>query len=217
MKEFELITRESLFPSWILYALIASTTILAVVKLWRPAVFQYITATFVKPPSTIPYSRENLSFFGKASWMLLVNYFVVSGICIYMVELYFGIENIWYLGVPIIYFIFQALSLFLIGGLSGEIKRLNEHFLLLNFTYHSIGLLLIPVLIIWLLNVDFSLYFIYGAASIFGAFWLIRVIRGILFALRNKVLWYYIILYLCSLEIWPLVAIYVLLIADFKG
>jgi hypothetical protein len=113
--------------------------------------------------------------------------------------------------------VFQALSLFLVGGLSGEMKKLTEHFLLLNFTYHFIGLLLIPVLIVWLLNVDYSIYFIYGVASIFSFFWLLRVMRGILFALRNKVLWYYIILYLCSLEIWPLIAIYMLFVANFKG
>lgn len=217
MREYELLARESLFPSWILYALLASTAILAMVKMWRPAVYQYITSTFVKPPSTIPYSRENLSFFGKANWMLLMNYFVVSAICIYMVQLYYGKENLWLLVVPFLYFSFQVISLFLSGLLSGELKKLNEHFLLLNFTYHFIGLLLIPVLIIWLLNVDYSIYFIYAVAGIFSAFWILRVTRGILFALRNKILWYYIILYLCSLEIWPLVAIYVLLIADLKG
>jgi hypothetical protein len=196
---------------------LVSSAILAVVKLWRPAIFQYISSTFVKPPSTIPYSRENLSFFGKASWMLLANYFVVSAICIYMVQVYYGRENLSILIVPLAYFVFQALSLFLVGGLSGEMKKLTEHFLLLNFTYHFIGLLLIPVLIVWLLNVDYSIYFIYGVASIFSFFWLLRVMRGILFALRNKVLWYYIILYLCSLEIWPLIAIYMLFVANFKG
>jgi len=217
MREFQLVVRESLFPSWILYALLISVAILAVVKLWRPAVYQYISSTLVKPPSTIPYSRENLSFFGKANWMLLLNYFVVSAICIYMVQLYIGEVNVWFVLIPVLYFLFQVISLFLAGILSGEIKKLNEHFLLLNFTYHFIGLLLIPILIVWLLNVDYSIYFVYTAAIIFGTFWIFRVVRGILFALRNKVLWYYIILYLCSLEIWPLVAIYVLLVANFKG
>ncbi len=217
MREFQLVARESLFPSWILYALLVSVAILAIVKLWRPAVYQYISATFVKPPSTIPYSRENLSFFGKANWMLLLNYFVVSAICIYMVQLYIGQIDLWLLVIPVFYFSFQVISLFLAGMLSGELKKLNEHFLLLNFTYHFIGLLLIPLLIIWLLNADYSVYFMYAAAIIFGVFWIFRVIRGILFALRNKVLWYYIILYLCSLEIWPLIAIYVLLVANFKG
>lgn len=146
-----------------------------------------------------------------------MNYFVVSAICIYMVQLYYGKENLWLLVVPFLYFSFQVISLFLSGLLSGELKKLNEHFLLLNFTYHFIGLLLIPVLIIWLLNVDYSIYFIYAVAGIFSAFWILRVTRGILFALRNKILWYYIILYLCTLEIWPLMVIFKLLTADLEG
>lgn len=217
METYELADRISLFPSWILHVLTLSVCILALVKVWRPAVFQYIATTFVKPPSTIPYSRENLSFFGRSSRMLLLNYFVVSGICIYMMQLYFDTFNPWYFSIPVLYFLFQAFSLFLAGVLSGELKKLTDHFLLLNFTYHSFGLLLIPVLLLWMLNVEHSYYFVQFIASLFALFWGIRVVRGILFALRNKVLWYYIILYLCSLEIWPLVAIYMLLIADFKG
>lgn len=217
METYELVSRTSLFPAWILHALTFSVCILALVKIWRPAVFQHIASTFIKPPSTIPYSRENLSFFGKASWMLLLNYFVVSGICIHMMQLYFETFNPWLFALPLAYFLFQAMSLFLAGVLSGELKKLTDHFLLLNFTYHFVGLLLIPALLLWILNVQYSLYFVHGIAYLFAIFWCIRVVRGILFALRNKVLWYYIILYLCSLEIWPLVAIYVLLIADFKG
>ncbi len=216
MDEMQLIERESMFPTWVLYALLVAVGILALVKLWRPVIFQYITASFVKPPSTIPYSRENLSFFGRASWMLLLNYFVVAGISISMVSTYYDFEQDLLIFAPTFYFLFQAISLFMAGGVSGELKKLNEHFLLLNFTYHTMGLLLIPLLLIWLLNVNYSIYFIYTLAILFSVFWLLRVFRGIFFALRNNILWYYIILYLCTLEIWPLVAFYVLLIADFK-
>jgi hypothetical protein len=217
MRAVELLPREVLFPSWIIYALLASSIILALVKLWRPAVFQYISETLVKPPSTIPYSRENLSFFGKSSWLLLSNYFVVGALSVYMIEVYYGFDFYWLLLAPTAYYFFQALSLFIVGKLGDGIRRLTDHFLLLNFTYHIIGLLLIPLLLMWLLNPEYSDLFIFGMGIVFAFFWLVRIFRGIIFAVRNKVLWYYIILYLCSLEIWPLLAIYLLVGTNFKG
>jgi hypothetical protein len=213
----ELIPRDTLFPSWIVYALLASLIILTLVKMWRPAVFQYISETLVKPPSTIPYSRENLSFFGKSTWLLLTNYFLLGALCLYMIEVYYGMKFYWLLLAPIGYYVFQALSLFIVGKLGDGMKRLTDHFLLLNFTYHVIGLLLIPLLLMWLLNPEYSKTFIFGIGVLFAFFWLVRILRGILFAVRNKVLWYYIILYLCSLEIWPLFAIYLLVGTNFKG
>lgn len=217
MNEMELVLRESFFPYWILYALLISVAILSGVKLMRPAVFQHISATYIKPPSTIPNSRENLSFLGKASWMLLLNYFIVSSITVYMVLIYYDIHHYWIVLLPTVYYFIQVLGLFFAGAISGETKRLSENFLLLNFIYQNMGLVLIPVLIMWLLNVNYSLYFVNTIQVIFIAFSIFRYLRGFFFAIQNKVLWYYIILYLCTLEIWPLMVLFRLLTADLEG
>lgn len=217
MNEMELVLRESFFPYWILYALLISVSILSGVKLLRPAVFQHISATYIKPPSTIPNSKENLSFLGRASWMLLLNYFIISSITVYMVLIYYEIHQYWLVLLPTAYYFIQVLGLFLSGGISGENKRLTENFLLLNFICQNMGLVLIPILIMWLLNVNYSLYFINAIQILFIAFSLIRYIRGFFYAIQNKVLWYYIILYLCTLEIWPLIVIFKLLTADLEG
>ncbi|MEX1192240.1 MAG: DUF4271 domain-containing protein [Brumimicrobium sp.] len=213
----ELIPRETFFPQWILYLLLVSVATLSVVKILRPAVFQHISATYVKPPSTIPNARENLSFAGKASWILLLNYFIVSGLTVFMTLLYFESENYWLIALPSVYYFIQVFTLFIAGWVSGESKKLSENFLLLNFTYQNIGLIYIPLLIIWLLNVDYSLFLIKTCTILFGLLMMLRFIRGFFFAIRNKVLWYYIILYLCTLEIWPLMLIYKLLVADLEG
>jgi len=134
-----------------------------------------------------------------------------------MIEVYYGLEFYWLLLVPIAYYFFQALSLYIVGKLGDGIRKLTDHFLLLNFTYHIIGLLLIPLLLMWLLNPEYSNLFVYVIGIVFTFFWLVRILRGIFFAVRNKVLWYYIILYLCSLEIWPLLAVYSLVGTNIKG
>ena len=134
-----------------------------------------------------------------------------------MVLMYYGIHQYWLVLLPTAYYFVQVFALFFSGIISGETKRLSENFLLLNFIYQNMGLVLIPVLIMWLLNVNYSLYFINAIQILLVAFLFFRYIRGFFFAIQNKVLWYYIILYLCTLEIWPLMVIFKLLTADLEG
>lgn len=213
----ELLPREEFFPHWILFVLLGAVLLISGLKYLRPAVFQHFSATYVKPPSTIPQAKEHLSLSGKASWMLLLNYFITSSVCTYMMLLHFEIDRYYLIFLPTAFYFYQVFALYFAVWISGETRRLTENILLLNFTYQNLGLFLIPVLIAWLLNVNYSVLFINITLIIFVLFATLRLIRGFFFALRNKVLWYYIILYLCSLEIWPLIVLFKLLSANLKG
>jgi len=214
MKELKLIDRVELFPDWLFFVLLLSVVIVTVVKFIRPSVFLNLSATLIKPPSTIPYSRTNLSFLGGTNWLFIFNYFIISGLTVFMIMLYHGEVNYWWIILPVCYYTYQVLGLLFIGVISGELKKLTDNVLLLNFTHHIIGLLFLPILFIWILNSHLSSYIYTIILIIFILFWSLRIIRGILFAFKAKILWYYIILYLCGLEIWPLVAIYMFLPAD---
>ncbi|HLW29328.1 MAG TPA: DUF4271 domain-containing protein [Brumimicrobium sp.] len=217
MNEFELILRKEIFPHWIIYALLFSIIILSVLKYQREIVFSNLKAALFNPPSSIPFSKGEISFFGSVNWILLLNYFLVSALAVYMILVYFDHVSYWLVILPIAYYAFQTSALFLIGLLSGESKKIQENILLLNFTTHNIGILLIPILLAWVLNPNLSTYVIDVLAIVFIGAHLIRVFRGVFLALRNKVLWYYIILYLCGLEIWPVIVGFLLLSPDSIG
>ena len=217
MKEMELTLREELFPHWVIYALLFTITVLSVLKFQKEMVFSHITGAFFKPPSTLPNARESLSFLGSTNWVMLLNYFVVSGIAVFMLLSYYKSTDYWLVTLPAMIYAFQLVSLFFIGFIIGEFKYVRENILLLNFIAHISGIVLIPILIIWILNPQLSEYMVVTLAVIVILFYFIRLVRGILLANRNKALWYYIILYLCGLEIWPIVVGYLLVSPVFIG
>ena len=213
----ELTLREELFPHWVIYALLFTITVLSVLKFQKEMVFSHITGAFFKPPSTLPNARESLSFLGSTNWVMLLNYFVVSGIAVFMLLSYYKSTDYWLVTLPAMIYAFQLVSLFFIGFIIGEFKYVRENILLLNFIAHISGIVLIPILIIWILNPQLSEYMVVTLAVIVILFYFIRLVRGILLANRNKALWYYIILYLCGLEIWPIVVGYLLVSPVFIG
>lgn len=217
MDKLELTLREELFPHWVIYALLLIIVVFSVLKYQKEMVFVHLKGAFFNPPSSIPTARESLSFLGGTNWLLLLNYFGIAGLAMYMLLVYFKMTAYWLVFLPAVVYIFQLLALFLAGLLSGEPKKLRENILLLNFTAHVTGIVLVPLLLIWILNPHLSAYMVKSIGGIFILFYIIRLLRGMFLAIRNKVLWYYIILYLCGLEIWSLIVGYLLLSPVFIG
>src|SRR5690554_7081344 len=75
-----------------------------------------------------------------------------------MLLVYFKVGHYWMVILPMAYYFYQSFALFIAGTLSGELKKLKDLFLLLNFTTHSIGIVMIPILFIWILNPELSTY-----------------------------------------------------------
>ncbi|PKR81892.1 hypothetical protein CW751_00720 [Brumimicrobium salinarum] len=215
MNEYELIFRNEMFPNWIIYVLVFTLVILAILKYQKEDAFHNIRLAFFNSFSSVPFSKKELRFFGTTNWVLLLNYFLTSAIAVYMILSYKENQHFILMLLPIAYYFLQLFVLFFTGLISGELKRLYNNIFLINYIAHVIGLLLIPVLLIWILNPNLSETVFKSILFIFVLLSIIRVFRGILIAIRNKVVWYYIILYLCGLEIWPVVVMYHLLSPNF--
>jgi hypothetical protein len=108
----------------------------------------------------------------------------------------------------VLLFVYQALSIWLVFLLTGEKKVCMDHFTNGVLTYPLRGLLLLPFILVLTLNTEWREVGIWIAIGVLLLFQLVRIIRCSLTALVNKVSWYYIILYFCTLEILPLVVIY---------
>lgn len=217
MNEMELTLREELFPHWVIYALLLTITVLSVLKNQKEVVFANMKSAFFKPPSTQQDAKENLSFSSITNLVMLLNYFSITGIAVYMLQVYYGKTDYWMVTLPGIVYLFQLFSLYFVSLISGDFKKVRDNVLLLNFITHITGIVLIPILIIWLLNPHFSEYMVITLVTVVILFYFIRIIRGMLLAIRNNVLWYYIILYLCGLEIWPITVGYLLITPGFIG
>lgn len=217
METFALTIRTSLYPFWILYALIFCICLLSIIKYKNEVVFTNIGQAFIKSPSTVPFSKSEIGVFGWVNWVFIVNYFVVSSLGCYMAITFFNFSNYLFVLTPIILYFLHLFSIQFIGWISGEKERIKEVIVFLNVTYHAIGILLLPILFIWVVNPEWSQELIYSVLFVYIIVHLFRILKSISIALRKKIWWYYIILYLCGLEIWPIILVATILSPNFLG
>lgn len=215
MKDFELTLREELFPHWILYVLLASVSLLVFLRYFNDNYFSHLRSALYKSPSKIPFGKNVLAAFGMYNMFLLLNYFLTAGLAVYMMLIYYELDSYWLVFLPALIYLFQAIILTITGVVSGQFKSLQENILLTNFTSYFIGLLFLPILVVWMINPYMSVGLMNLLIGVFFVFYILKIIRGILIAKRNNTPWYYIILYLCNLEFLPGIVVYTFLSANF--
>lgn len=208
----ELFLREQLFENHLIYLFLLSALLVGAVKWVYPEMFQFVFQSLFRKASLASSTlREDTNALKKASFLLLINYFTIAGTIAYMIGVYYSITDKELLVfVPFIYYIFLHFGLFITGVLVGESQRLRENKKLIDFIHQFAGLLLLPIGLAWLLNTEYSVKMINILLIVVGLILLIRIFKGFICAIQNKISWYYIILYLCTLEIWPL-----LILVDF--
>jgi hypothetical protein len=94
--------------------------------------------------------------------------------------------------------------MFLIGVLTGMNKVYQIPMQLTWVLPQFIGLVLFLTNLIWVLNPAFSTILIYIFLLSFVLLSIQRILRSAFFLLIHGVEWYYILLYLCTLEIMPI-------------
>lgn len=100
------------------------------------------------------------------------------------------------------------LGLLLVSRVTGE-KDLMHVFITQSWVnLISFGILFFILALLWLLNpsIDDLLFQVF--IILFSAFIILRLIKILIAAIINGVSWYYLILYLCTLELLPIIGIY---------
>lgn len=199
-----------MYPNWILYVLLASLILLSLINYKKAIITSYIRNTILRPISLSNFEKREREPFGSINLILFINFVITSGLASYMLGIYYGYPYLSLTLLPGAYYFFLLTSLGFVGRISGERKRILENTLNTVLILHTWGILLIPFILIWILNPAYSSIMAYIILGGFSLISILRILKGISIALKNKLLWYYIILYLCTFEIWPFVAVYVL-------
>jgi hypothetical protein len=109
----------------------------------------------------------------------------------------------------------QIIGLWLVGIISGENKSINIPITETVILYETFGIILFFVALCWMLNPHLSVLFLKVFGGIILLEMIVRFSKCVLSVLKRGVVWYYIILYLCTLEILPLVVVYLYLKVNF--
>ncbi|MFH2144256.1 MAG: DUF4271 domain-containing protein [Bacteroidota bacterium] len=157
-------------------------------------------------------------FLLRISFLLNILFVINTGIFIYYLSenitflknefTEFQIFLICQLSALLIYF-GKYLILKTIGFFLNFISETNEYIQCI-FLYNKLfGIILLPLIISYpFIDSNYQFLLIYAGVSIFSLLFILRVLRGIIISIKNKFSMFYIILYLCTLEILPIMILY---------
>ena len=156
------------------------------------------------------FNDENRIGFA-ASFLLNINFILSLTICFFLAFTNFVSGNealIYALCFSTYLIIIQQISFRLVALLSGEHMVSEEIGVLTKQIWHMAGLLFLIIALIWALNQQSTLavsrfYFI-----ILLTLFAFRYIKGIFLCHKMGIKWYYLFLYLCTLEIMPSLLLY---------
>ena len=156
------------------------------------------------------FNDENRIGFGT-SILLNINFILTLTICFFLAFTNFVAGNealIYALCFSAYLIIIQQISFRLVALLSGEHMVSEEIGVLTKQIWHMAGLLFLIIALIWALNQQSTLavsrfYFI-----ILLTLFAFRYIKGIFLCHKMGIKWYYLFLYLCTLEIMPSLLLY---------
>jgi hypothetical protein len=214
-KGIELPSRPSNYHStdWFTYIVFFSLLLFIIAKRtsekYIPLLFRSITNFSL---SSKLFREQNISFM-QGSAIMEIFYLLVLGLFGFQVLKYFGlslpftgfISFFLILGMLIFFFLVKLLLYRLLGFLSETLPDTNEY--LFNMKNHNkvLGILLFPVVgfSAWYPTYNPRLFMITGLALIM-VFYLIYLVRGMQILLKKHYSIFYLFLYLCTLEILPL-------------
>ncbi len=199
----------------ILAILLFCVTTIALSKFNNSDLFRSVTKNFFRfKLLESNFNDENRIGF-SASFLLNINFILSLTICFFLAFTNFVSGNealIYALCFSAYLIIMQQISFRLVALLSGEHMISEEIGVLTKQIWHMAGLLFLIIALIWALNQQSTLtvsrfYFI-----ILLTLFAFRYIKGIFLCHKMGIKWYYLFLYLCTLEIMPSLLLYKLVL-----
>ncbi len=198
---------------WLIgYVLFFAFIILAVARFARAEVYQTLILANGKFQGVVAYVREAMPLNKPSSWLLLVNYVLSMGVISYLLA-----ENSTHIKLPVkeavflvpIFFLLWSLTGFVLTGwLTGESDKFSAPITYKIIGAQMLGLLYFLCAILWVFMSFESQLFTEIVVILFLAESFFRIVKSVRIVLKQGVSWYYIILYLCTLEILPLLMAY---------
>ena len=216
----ELTLRDTSIAQVVGLGLFVSFGLLALTKLMNKEVFRTLIIVNSKGHSIKQYLKEEHPLNTGWSFILIVNYCLSFFLIGYVIAEFPGFENIPRLllvvFIPIIWVLFTQLSIYSVSLLTGEYGTLKQFIYYRVVGIQLLGVVLFIIGSIWILTAMSSKTLMLISIILISLEFLIRIIKSVIFARQKRISWYYIILYICTLETLPLLVCYYLINGVFK-
>ena len=157
--------------------------------------------------------KENMRIGSLSSILLIFNYLIALFICVYLMlyrTLEFSANTSMILAciIPVGYTIFEILGMAITTFITGEVKTMEPAFQTSWVGLEFIGLPISILSLVWIMNPNLNTVCLIVFCALLGVRVLQRITKSSILILYKGVAWYYIFLYLCTLEILPLIVAY---------
>lgn len=202
---------------WLMALLVGMLFLLAFIRLqFSSKLKDYKQALFSYQQFRKIYREQNSTSLRLGIFLSLVFYLSLA-LIIYYTYFHFSIEMLDIGGFVttgvIVLFILGYYTIFaivnkILAHLFESYELVNEYLHNIFFINRLLGLILLPILIIYpYVSQEIGLFLLFGAYIVVALSYLIRWFRGIQISFTHRLPYFYMILYLCSLEIIPLMLI----------
>ncbi len=198
---------------WILGIVIISLIFLIWVRIFFNKYFALILVSLFNYQRAFKVFRDQNQLTRGVNIALNLNFLLIGGVFTYQVMGHFELKGFQYgPGMNYLLYIAVIAGLLIARYITSHItaflfrKRslFREYLFNIYLIYKSLGIFLIPVvLMVNYIQEALQVYLIYAGIAMAGAGLMLRIIRGIQITLKKDILMFYLILYLCTLEILP--------------
>lgn len=195
--------------------------LLAAARARQANIYMSVALGMLKGQSLRTFLRDAMPMRGGGALLLLLNYWIATGLVVYLIGGYFNWDAVasWTttILIPLGVLLFPLFALVLSSWITGEREVFRAPIAMKLLGAEVLGILYLLCALVWVLRPDtvpITLQVVFWAFIIESSF---RIIKSVLVVLRQGVTWYYIILYFCTLEIVPLLVIYHYALQDLRG
>ncbi len=200
--------REGTFGTFQLFFLLISLILVVTAKAVNTHSYSVVMRIFFFPRKSETQIREGWPLLGSPAWLLAMNFVITFAHSIYLIIGRHQTESLGSvllsLGISFGFFGLAFIAMFLVAFLTG-VRSIYQVPLQTTWVLPQfVGIVFFLLNLIWVLNPEFSVYLEWALMAVFFVLSFKRIIRSSVYLLRKGIEWYYILLYLCTLEILPL-------------
>ena len=202
----ELLARKSFYDGYQLLLLFSGVAFLGLARLSNSKTISSAFGTLLNFKTEVAFN-DSIKIHPIGSFFLILNFLLSGSLLLFLAaQSVFQNDATRYLfafGLTAIILLIYLIGIYLVGFLTSYSTKLPIGQLHnLNFI-HVCGLAALMLDLPWLLNAQWNHEFSIFAVVIFSLLYAIRLVKVYSFAFQENISWYYIILYLCTLEIFP--------------
>jgi len=199
---------------WLLLVFAFIVLLFIWIKIFYNKYFSFLANSLISYQLSAKVFREKNVLLKRVSFVLDVSYLIVLSIFLYEFFTFLQLSParltsynmfLLFLNILILFTLIRSIALKLFNYLFKTESIISEYVHNNFIVNKSIGIVLFPIVIaIWYMPENLTVIMLIAGISLLGAGIIFKIIRGYQIIIRKDVLFFYLILYLCTLEILPL-------------